>query len=83
MKTEGKTSEGSKRVISYNPLWKKLIDLKLTKMDLVNRVGLSKATVAKMGKDEYVALDVIVRICNALNCEIYDVIELHQVTTDA
>ena len=65
------------RTISYDPLWKKLIDLKLSKSDLAKKAGLSKATVAKMGKEEYVSLEVIVRICNALGCGIYDVIELH------
>ena len=70
---EGKTM----RTISYDPLWKKLIDLKLSKSDLTKKTGLSKATVAKMGKEEYVSLEVVVRICNALGCEIYDVIELH------
>ena len=65
------------RTISYDPLWKKLIDLKLSKTELAQKASLSKGTVAKMGKDEYVALEVIVRICNALDCEIYDVIELH------
>lgn len=70
---EGKTM----RTISYDPLWKKLIDLKLSKSDLAKKAGLSKATVAKMGKEEYVSLEVIVWICNALSCGIYDVIELH------
>ena len=65
------------RTISYDPLWKKLIDLKLSKSDLVKKANLSKATVAKMGKEEFVSLEVVVRICNALDCEIYDVIELH------
>lgn len=71
------------RTISYDPLWKKLIDLKLSKSELAKKAGLSKATVAKMGKDEYVALEVIVRTCNTLNCEIYDVIELHSSPADS
>lgn len=71
------------RTISYDPLWKKLIDLKLSKSDLAKKAGLSKATVAKMGKEEYVSLEVVVRICNALGCEIYDVIELHSSSDSA
>lgn len=67
------------KTISYDPLWKKLIDLKLSKSNLAKKAGLSKATVAKMGKEEYVSLEVVVRICNELDCEIYDVIELHSV----
>ena len=71
---EGKTM----RTISYDPLWKKLIDLKLSKTELAQKAGLSKGTVAKMGKEEYVSLEVVVRICNTLGCEISDVIELHK-----
>ena len=66
------------RKISYDPLWKKLIDLKLSKTELMKKVGISKATVSKMGKEEYVSLEVVVRICNTLGCEISDVIELHK-----
>lgn len=64
------------RTISYNPLWKKLIDVKLTKTELAEKAGIGRSTVAKMGRNEIVSLDIIVRLCNYLNCEIYDVIEL-------
>jgi len=64
------------RTISYGPLFKKLIDLKWTRKDLSEKVGLSRNTVAKMGKDEYVSLEVVVRVCNKIGCEITDVIEL-------
>lgn len=62
--------------ISYDPLWKTLIDKKLTKSELGKLVGLSKATVAKMGKNEIVTLDVIARICAELSCPISDVVEV-------
>lgn len=59
---------------SYDPLWKLLIDKKMTKEDLRIKIETSPATIAKMGKGEKVSLDVIDRICNALGCRIEDVI---------
>ncbi len=64
------------RKISYTPLWKKLIDLKMTKTELQREAGFSRSTLAKMGKDEYIALEVVEKICNALNCEIGEVVSL-------
>lgn len=62
------------RKISYDPLWKKLVDLKLTKTQMAEKAGISKNTLAKMRKNEYVALEMIERICTALDCDIVDVI---------
>ena len=64
--------------ISYNPLWKKLVDVGWNKTELAEKTGIARSTIAKMGKDEFVSLEVIVKICNVLNCEIYDVIELKE-----
>ena len=64
------------RSISYNPLWKKLIDLKMSKAELAEKAGISRSTLARMRKDEAVNLDVILKICNALDCEAYDVLEI-------
>ena len=64
------------RSISYNPLWKKLIDLKMSKAELAEKAGISRSTLAKMRKDEAVNLDVILKICNALDCDVYDVLEI-------
>ena len=47
---------------------------KLKKTDLCDKAGLSRSTIAKMGKGEYVALEVVERICNGLSCQIQDVI---------
>jgi len=66
---------GLKR-ISYDPLWKTLIDRKVTKTELCEKAEISRSTLAKMVKDEKVALDVIERICNALECQVYDVMEI-------
>ena len=62
--------------ISYNKLWKLLIDNHMKKKDLKEKAELSTATMAKLGKNESVSLDVLVRICKVLNCEIGDVVEI-------
>ncbi len=60
---------------SYNNLWKVLIDKKLLKKDLMQMTGVTAATMAKMGKELPVNLDVIGRICKALDIGINDVVE--------
>ena len=62
--------------ISYNRLWKLLIDNHMKKKDLKEKAELSTATMAKLGKNESVSLDVLVRVCKVLNCEIGDVVEI-------
>ena len=62
------------RTVSYNPLWKKLIDVKMNKTELAEKAGIARSTIAKMGKNEIVSLDVIVKICNTLDCDIIDVV---------
>lgn len=61
---------------SYKPLWKLLIDRDLKRRDLREATGLSAATIAKLGRDENVTTKVLVRICEALQCQIADVIEV-------
>ena len=62
--------------ISYNNLWKTLIDRGINKSELCEKVGISSSTVAKMAKGESVTLTVIERICRELQCEIKDVVEI-------
>lgn len=62
--------------ISYNKLWKLLIDKKLNKQNLRNLTNLSTATIAKLGKSENVNTDVLIRICEALKCDLFDIVEL-------
>ena len=62
--------------ISFDPLWKTLIDRKMTKTELTTKTQLSKATIAKIGKNESVTLDVVGRICEALECDISSVVEI-------
>ena len=64
------------RTISYNPLWKKLIDLKLTKTELAEKAGISRSKLAKMRKDEAVNLDVLLKIANALDCDVIDIVSM-------
>ena len=60
---------------SYDKLWKLLIDKKTTKSKLREAVGMSSSTMAKMGKEENVSLEVIDKICTLLDCRVEDVIE--------
>jgi putative transcriptional regulator len=62
-------------VISYNPLWKLLIDRGLQKQDLQRLIGCNSNTISKMAKNEYVSMANIDAICFVLNCKISDVIE--------
>ena len=59
---------------SYKPLWKLLIDKEMTKKSMMQLTGISKSTVDKMYRGEYVSLKVIERICHHLKCEVEDVI---------
>ena len=58
--------------VSYNKFFKMLIDRKMKKKDICEQAGIATSTMAKMAKDENVSLDVLVRICRALNCTIDD-----------
>lgn len=66
------------RAISYDPLWKKLVDLKMKKSDLLSAAKLSRSTLTQLNNGQSVTLDTILRICNALDCEIYDVVEMKE-----
>lgn len=61
-------------MITYKPLWKTLIDKDMKKRDLVADGTLSRGTLAKMGKNEKVSLDVVERICRRLHCRVEEVI---------
>lgn len=62
--------------ISYDKLWKLLIDKKMNKQDLKKITGLSSATIAKLGKGGNVTTDVLIKICEALECGLEDIMEL-------
>lgn len=62
--------------VSYKKLWKLLIDKNFKKKDLRKMTGLSTVSMAKLSKDENVTTDVLVKICNALTCNISDIMEV-------
>ena len=62
--------------VSYKKLWKILIDRDMKKKDLCAAAGISHASMAKLGKNENVTTDVLVKICTALQCDIGDIMEL-------
>lgn len=62
--------------ISYNKLWKLLIDKNMKKIELRDLTGMGSVTLAKMGKNEQVSMDVIKRICGVLDCDVGDVMEM-------
>ena len=59
--------------VSYNGLWKKMIDKNLQKQDLVKELGLSSATVAKMGKGEPVSSKVLEKLSNYFECNVSEI----------
>ncbi len=62
--------------VSYNKLWKLLIDKNMKKTDLIEAVKTSPNTIAKMGKNENISMDVITRICEYLCCDVGDIMEM-------
>lgn len=62
--------------ISYNKLWKKLIDNDMTKTDLRLKADIGTSTLAKLGKNEQVSMDVLLRICKVINCDISEIMEV-------
>jgi len=61
--------------ISYNKLWKMLIDKDMNKQDLKEKAGISAASIAKLGKGENITTDVLLKICKAMDCKIEDILE--------
>lgn len=61
--------------ISYNKLWKMLIDKNMKKSDLKEKAGISSASIAKLGKGDNITTDVLLRICETMECKIEDILE--------
>ncbi len=61
--------------ISYNRLWKLLIDRDMNKNDLKQVTGISTASIAKLGKGENITTDVLLKICNSMNCHLEEIVE--------
>ncbi len=62
--------------ISYKKLWKLLIDRDMMKKDLSEMANISPASIAKLGRNENVNTDILLKICSALECEMSDIMEL-------
>lgn len=62
--------------VSYNKLWKKLIDLEMSKGELRVKAGISTRQLAKLGKNENVTTDVLVKVCEALKCNIDEIMDI-------
>jgi len=58
--------------ISYNKLWKMLIDKNMNKQDLKNATGISSASIAKLGKGDNITTDILLKICEAMDCKLED-----------
>ena len=61
--------------ISYNKLWKLLIDKDIKKTQLCEKAGISTNAMAKMGKNEVIKTETLLKICNTLNCKLDDILE--------
>lgn len=61
--------------VSYKKLWKLLIDKDMKKKDLQEKAGISWASVTKMSKNENVSMDVLVKVCKALECNVGDIVD--------
>ena len=61
--------------ITYKKLWKLLIDRDMTKQQLKDVAGISSASIAKLGKGENITTDVLLKICDALDCRVEDILE--------
>ncbi len=61
--------------VSYDKLWKLLIDKKMNKTNLKEESGISFNILAKMGRNEFVSLDSLYKICHTLNCDISEIME--------
>ena len=61
--------------ISYKPLWRLMVEKDMKKLELRDLVGMSNNTLARLGKNEAVSMDVLERICVALDCRIEDILE--------
>ena len=75
MSKEIKNKKELKTQFSYNPLWKMLIDRGLKKRELQEMSDLSAASIAKLGRNENVTTEVLLRICESLDCNIQDIME--------
>lgn len=75
-------SEVTNMPVQYSKLWKLLIDKKMKRTDLIVSAGISANILAKLGKDEFVSMESLEKICKALNCNIGDIADFVFENTD-
>lgn len=68
--------------VSYKKLWKLLIDRDMNKTQLREKAGITTSALAKLGKNENVSTEVLVKICSTLNCGISDIMEITEEGAD-
>ena len=66
--------------VSYNKLWKLLIDKEMSRTQMRLKAGISTKALAKLGKNESVNIDILIKICAALDCDITDIMEIVSIT---
>ena len=62
-------------IVSYNRLFKLLIDKGLKKTEFAKKVGIGQNTLAKLSKNEYVSMEVLIKICEGLDCKVEEILE--------
>ena len=62
--------------VSYKKLWKRLIDVNMNKTELRLATGASSATIARLTRNEVVSMDILMRICDTLNCNVGDIMDM-------
>lgn len=62
--------------INYDKLWKLMIDKKINKTQLSEKAGITTNEMAKMGKDEMVKMETLIKICKVLECKLDDIVEM-------
>ena len=68
----------SKIMVSYNRLWKLMIDKNINKSQLREKAGISTNAVAKLGKNEPVSMETLSKICSAMQCNVGDIMEFNE-----
>lgn len=68
--------------VSYNRLWKLMIDKRISKTEMTHMAGISTNAMAKLGRDEDVRMAVLEKICSALNCKIEEIVEIQNDDND-
>lgn len=76
LKSDDKGAIKMAKTISYDKLWKLLIDKKINRTELKEKSGISTASLAKLGKGENLTTAVLLKICSALDCNISDIMDI-------